>query len=265
MRLQFIAILFQNVGYAHAEWAFLDREDRWSSQGQIEWPWGADYDKPQPIRVSWDSTGKREHDQFCPYQCTTCLYAADLNPYDRQVDAQVSNLKASDASVRAGAAESLGYLRAYCADAALVASLKDADVLVRREAAMSLAWCGGRAAVRALIDAMHDEDWVVRQGAWVSLTNLTGMEFAFDAVADEREREHRIADEVILAIGCAVTGSSTYRGPAHVLTDGDLGGLYWQTKNVAFPQYCQVDLGQVRDVGSVIVHQYSKSFCHDRV
>jgi len=219
---------------------------------------------------------------------TTCLYAVDLNPYDRQVDEQINKLQASDASVRAGAAESLGYLRAYCAEAALVASLKDGDVLVRREAAMSLAWCGGRHAVGALIGAMGDEDWVVRQGAWVSLTNLTGMEFAFDAVAQERERKKRIAvwqqwwqnvdqddapadvyellhgfpffDEDNLALGCSVTGSSTYRGPVDVLTDGDLGGIYWQTKNVAFPQHCQVDLGKVRDVGSVIVHQYSKSF-----
>jgi len=46
-------ILFQNVGYTHAEWTFLDRQGRWSVQGQLKWPWGADYAKPQPIRVCY--------------------------------------------------------------------------------------------------------------------------------------------------------------------------------------------------------------------
>ncbi|MDP8233172.1 MAG: HEAT repeat domain-containing protein, partial [Candidatus Zophobacter franzmannii] len=179
---------------------------------------------------------------------TTSLYALETSPYDNQINEQVSKLNAVDPSVRAGAAESLGYLRAYRAGQALVATLKDKDALVRREAAMSLAWCGGRDAVGALIDAMEDEDWVVRQGAWVSLTNLTGMEFAFDAVADGPDRDQRIAvwrqwwqavpdddapadvyallngfpffDEDNLAFGCAVTASSTYKGPVGALTDG---------------------------------------------
>lgn len=219
---------------------------------------------------------------------TTGLCAGDRNPYDVQVDEQVSKLNAAAASVRAGAAESLGYLRAYGAGQALVATLKDGDAVVRREAAMSLAWCGGREAVAPLIDAMEDQDWVVRQGAWVSLTNLTGMEFAFDAVADPPDRDECIAvwrewwqkvshdeapaevydlldgfpyvDEENLAIGCSVTGSSTYKGPLDVVTDGDLGGGYWQTKQVAYPQYCTVDLGQARQVSCVVVHQYSKTF-----
>ncbi|MBN2128400.1 MAG: hypothetical protein JW741_02850 [Sedimentisphaerales bacterium] len=46
-------ILLQNVGYTHAEWSFLDREGRWSAQGQLKWPWGAEYSKPQPIRVCY--------------------------------------------------------------------------------------------------------------------------------------------------------------------------------------------------------------------
>ncbi|MCP4451337.1 MAG: hypothetical protein GY809_07745 [Planctomycetes bacterium] len=219
---------------------------------------------------------------------TTGLHAVVFNPYDVQVNEQVDKLKASDALVRAGAAESLGYLRAYRAEAALVASLKDPDVRVRRDAAMSLAWCGVRDAVQPLIHAMEDPDWVVRQGAWVSLTNLTGMAFAFDAVADVQDRAqctavwqqwwHTVRDDEVpaqvvallegfphldednLAAGCAVTASSTYKGPAQVLTDGDLGGGYWQTKQVTFPQHCTVDLGRIRDVRSVVVHQYSQSF-----
>ncbi|TFG86942.1 MAG: hypothetical protein E4H17_03760, partial [Gemmatimonadales bacterium] len=46
-------ILFQNIGYTHAEWTFLDRKGKWNAQGQIKWPWGAEYDRPQPIRVCY--------------------------------------------------------------------------------------------------------------------------------------------------------------------------------------------------------------------
>ena len=46
-------ILFQNIGYTHAEWAFRDRRGRWAAQGKLVWPWGAEYDTPQPIRVCY--------------------------------------------------------------------------------------------------------------------------------------------------------------------------------------------------------------------
>ncbi|MBI2950042.1 MAG: hypothetical protein HYY23_20610 [Verrucomicrobia bacterium] len=59
-------ILFQNIDYTHAEWAFLDREGRWSAQGQLKWPWGADYDKPQPIRVCYANVAlKNRAVYFC--------------------------------------------------------------------------------------------------------------------------------------------------------------------------------------------------------
>jgi hypothetical protein len=46
-------ILFQNIGYTHAEWAFLDREGRWSAQGRLPWPHGEKYPQPQPVRVCY--------------------------------------------------------------------------------------------------------------------------------------------------------------------------------------------------------------------
>ena len=69
-------ILFQNIGYTHAEWTFRDRRGKWSAQGQIKWPWGAEYDKPEPIRVCYPNVALRNRAvYFCgvsdviePYQ-----------------------------------------------------------------------------------------------------------------------------------------------------------------------------------------------------
>jgi len=46
-------ILFQNIGYTHAEWTFRDHTGKWLAQGQLKWPWGAEYDKPERIRVCY--------------------------------------------------------------------------------------------------------------------------------------------------------------------------------------------------------------------
>jgi hypothetical protein len=53
-------LLFQNIGYTHAEWTFRDRDGKWSSQGQIKWPWGAEYAKPEPIRVCYPNVALRD-------------------------------------------------------------------------------------------------------------------------------------------------------------------------------------------------------------
>jgi hypothetical protein len=53
-------VLFQNVGYTHAEWAFLDRDGRWSAQGRLVWPWGAEYDEPGPVRVCYPAVAIRD-------------------------------------------------------------------------------------------------------------------------------------------------------------------------------------------------------------
>ncbi|UCG47512.1 MAG: hypothetical protein JSU94_18755 [Phycisphaerales bacterium] len=55
-------ILFQNIGYTHAEWAFLDRKGRWSAQGRLKWPWGADYSKPQTIRVCYPNVALKNRE-----------------------------------------------------------------------------------------------------------------------------------------------------------------------------------------------------------
>ncbi len=59
-------VLFQNIGYTHAEWAFFDRKGNWSAQGQLKWPWGADYEKPEPIRVCYPNVAVRDRAvHFC--------------------------------------------------------------------------------------------------------------------------------------------------------------------------------------------------------
>jgi len=160
-------------------------------------------------------------------------------PYDAQVAENAARLRADSAKVRARAAEALGFLRAYSAEEALIERLRDESVEVRRQAAMALAWCGGRRAVAPLVEALDDDDWIARQAAHVSLTNLTGMEFPFDATAPPEDRAlqanvwrdwwnavpaDRPPKQVLDLLagaknwpsGYSVTASSTYKGPPSV-------------------------------------------------
>ncbi len=204
-------------------------------------------------------------------------------PYRNQVADNLAKLADESSAVRAGAAEALGFLRAYSAETALIARLQDSDKHARRESAMALAWCGGRAAVSPLLEALDDRDWLVRQAAHISLTNLTGMEYPFDSLAEADQRKaqaerwrdwwagvpaDRPPQEVMellkganrLALTGNVLTSTTYRGPPSILLDGEIGPAYWQTKNVPFPQWCTVDLGKVEDVDSVVIHQYGPDY-----
>lgn len=69
-------ILFQNIDYTHAEWAFLNNDGQWAASGKLVWPWGTGYDKPQPIRVCYPNVAiKNRQVHFCgvsdieePYQ-----------------------------------------------------------------------------------------------------------------------------------------------------------------------------------------------------
>ncbi len=213
-------------------------------------------------------------------------WAADVppGPYARQVHEKLLALDDSRIAVRARAAEALGMLRAYEAENALIARLADEAAEVRTQAALALAWCGGRRAIEPLLAALEDPAWTVRQSAYVALTNLTGMEFACDGLAEPAVRRAQAQvwhewwarvpagdapKEVFdllegprnLAAGARLTASSTYRGPLEVLVDGRLGPAYWQTKNVPFPQWCQLDLHRVHPIARVVVHQYGAGYC----
>ena len=57
-------ILFQNVGYTHTEWAFRDRTGTWSATGKLDWHWGDDYEKPQPIRTCYPTVALTDRKVF---------------------------------------------------------------------------------------------------------------------------------------------------------------------------------------------------------
>ncbi len=213
----------------------------------------------------------------------TVLAQEPTGPFQQQVSEQLRRLQSPTASDRAGAATALGFLRAYDAERALIESLRDRNADVRQQAALALAWCGGRQAVEPLVMALRDRSWLTRQAAHVALTNLTGQEFAFDAAAspDQRDRQAEAwrswasqlrddespRDALAMLSGAyeqmhsgRTTASSTYRGPAEVLLDGQIGPAYWQTKNVSPPQWVTVDLGACRSISCVVIHQYSDQF-----
>jgi hypothetical protein len=52
-------LLLQNVDHAGAEWAFRDASGAWGAQGQLKWPWGEDYEEPEPIRLCYPSVALR--------------------------------------------------------------------------------------------------------------------------------------------------------------------------------------------------------------
>ncbi len=52
-------VLFQNIDYTHAEWTFRDARGTWAARGRLKWPWGADYAKPQPIRICYPNVALR--------------------------------------------------------------------------------------------------------------------------------------------------------------------------------------------------------------
>ena len=165
--------------------------------------------------------------------------SAPPGPYDRQVAENVAKLADAAPAVRARAAEALGFLRAYRAEASLVARLTDSAPEVRRQTALSLAWCGGRASLAALLERLDDPDWLTRQAAHVALCNVTGLELPFNSLAPDSERQQqaqtwrawwrqmpadRPPSEVLALLAGAVDSSLAWRRERAVRALGALGG-----------------------------------------
>ena len=70
-------ILLQNVGYTHAEWAFCDRDGKWTAQGKLVWPFGQEYDKPQPIRICYLNVALKDRAVY------VCGVSDILEPYQK--------------------------------------------------------------------------------------------------------------------------------------------------------------------------------------
>lgn len=52
-------ILFQNIGYTHAEWTICTAEGQYFS-GRLVWPVGYEYPKPQPIRICYPTVALKD-------------------------------------------------------------------------------------------------------------------------------------------------------------------------------------------------------------
>jgi len=59
-------LLFQNIGYTHAEWALRERTGKWVASGKLLWPEGKEYPKPEPVRVCYPNVAiKNRAVHFC--------------------------------------------------------------------------------------------------------------------------------------------------------------------------------------------------------
>ncbi len=52
-------LLLQNIDYGHAEWSFTDPRRGATGAGQLRWPWGDTYAKPQPVRLCYPTVALR--------------------------------------------------------------------------------------------------------------------------------------------------------------------------------------------------------------
>ena len=59
-------LIFQNIGYTHAEWALREKTGKWVASGKLPWPEGKDYPKPEPVRVCYPNVAiKNRAVYFC--------------------------------------------------------------------------------------------------------------------------------------------------------------------------------------------------------
>jgi len=54
------ALLIYNTAYDRAYWTFLDAAGRWTHQGAVDFPFGKEYDEPQPIRICYPAVALKD-------------------------------------------------------------------------------------------------------------------------------------------------------------------------------------------------------------
>ncbi|MCC6729402.1 MAG: hypothetical protein IT208_08685 [Chthonomonadales bacterium] len=57
-------IVLYNTAYDRVYWSLRDSRGRWSSQGSLAFPWGAEYEKPVPVRLCYPSVALRDRKVF---------------------------------------------------------------------------------------------------------------------------------------------------------------------------------------------------------
>ncbi len=53
-------ILIYNTAYDKFYWTFYNNKGEWAAQGEVDFPWGAEYPKPQPIRVCYPNVALKD-------------------------------------------------------------------------------------------------------------------------------------------------------------------------------------------------------------
>lgn len=53
-------LLIYNTAYDRAYWTFVDAQGQWLKQGALDFPFGAEYDEPQPIRVCYPAVALKD-------------------------------------------------------------------------------------------------------------------------------------------------------------------------------------------------------------
>jgi HEAT repeat protein len=128
------------------------------------------------------------------------------------IPALVDQLKASERSVRLGAAAALGAMGANAEPAVpgLIEALRDPDVHVRKMAALTLGDLGSAAdmAVPALIEALADEHESVRRRAAVALGDIGGSQ-AMPALRQLRNDPNRQVGQVAARALAEMAGGIT--------------------------------------------------------
>lgn len=57
--------LMYSSAYDRLDWTFRDADGAWSKQGILTFPWGSEYEEPQPIRVCYPSVALKERAVYC--------------------------------------------------------------------------------------------------------------------------------------------------------------------------------------------------------
>ena len=82
-------LLFYNTAYDRAYWSFRDEKGQWAAQGALEFPWGAEYDTPQPARICYPNVALKDRAAYF------CGVSDIVEPYNawRQYKEEITGRK----------------------------------------------------------------------------------------------------------------------------------------------------------------------------